>query len=74
VRRTAGLPDGFQQWRLADTLVASDERQVFRACSGADETVGWIVRIVIGKLRGQSSDFWRDRLDRDPLADSGNSR
>jgi hypothetical protein len=61
------LPDGFQQRGFADALVASNQSHSFRSRSGADETVGRIVREVIGKLCGKSSNFWRNRFDRNAL-------
>ncbi len=56
------LPDGFQQRRLADILVASDQSQAFCARSSADQAVGWISWIFVGKLSRQSCDFWSYRL------------
>ena len=46
----SGLPDGFQQRRLADVFVAGDQCQAFRPRGGANQSVHRIVRVVVWKL------------------------
>ena len=61
------LPNGFQQRRLANTLIEGNQRQAFRPRGGGDEAAGGVVREVIGKLRSQSGNLRADRFDGDAL-------
>src|SRR5437588_4684616 len=56
-------PDRSQQCASANVFVSGDERYTFGARRRPDESVGRIIGIVIGELRGQCGDVRCDRLN-----------